>query len=292
MAQAVKKIDEKSGEEKYLRFDKGARIEHALLILSFTVLTVTGLPQKYPETTWAAVMITMMGGIELTRIIHRVAAVLLMLSTIYHGGILTYKVLVLRVKWTMMPSLKDVKDAWQTFAHNLGWAKEAPKMGRYTYGEKFEYWAVIWGTVVMIITGFMLWNPIATTSILPGAFVPAAKAAHGGEALLAVLAIITWHFYNVHFKHFNRSIFTGWISRHEMKEEHALELEAIEAGEVAPQPDPEAVEKRRRIFMPAAVIITVVLLTGLYFFVTFEQTAITTLPADQINLLVTPTVIP
>ncbi|MCS7039976.1 MAG: hypothetical protein NZP34_10260, partial [Caldilineales bacterium] len=72
-----------------------------------------------------------------------------------------------------------------------------------------EYWAVIWGTAVMIITGFMLWNPITTTKFLPGSWIPAAKAAHGGEALLAFLAIIVWHVYNVHIKTFNRSMFTG-----------------------------------------------------------------------------------
>ncbi len=82
----------------------------------------------------------------------------------------------------------------------------------------------------MIITGFMMWNPIATARFLPGDFIPAAKAAHGGEALLAVLAIIVWHMYGVHIKHFNKSMFTGKISEEEMLDEHPLELADIKAG--------------------------------------------------------------
>src|SRR5690606_38544436 len=103
---------------------------------------------------WAAWMIDIMGGIEMARILHRSAAVVLMLETIYHGGVVTYKVFVLRVRLTMLPTWKDVKDGLQSLAYNLGLAKERPAMPRYNFGEKLEYWAVIWGTVVMVITGF------------------------------------------------------------------------------------------------------------------------------------------
>ena len=89
---------------------------------------------------------------------------------------------------------------------------------------------MVWGTFIMIITGFMMWNPIATTNYLPGQFIPAAKVAHGGEAVLAALAIILWHFYHVHLRHFNKSMFIGKMTRHEMEEEHPAELALIEAG--------------------------------------------------------------
>ena len=140
---------------------------------------------------WAAFMIDAMGGIEMVRIIHRTSAVLLIVGTIYHFVAVAYRLYVRRVAMTMLPGLQDVKDGLQALGHNVGLVKTAPRMGRYNFGEKVEYWAVIWGTVVMVLTGFMLWNPIATTSFLPGQFIPAAKAAHGGEALLAVLSIIT-----------------------------------------------------------------------------------------------------
>ncbi|MBI1297175.1 hypothetical protein GC175_19675 [bacterium] len=273
-------------KETYVRFRLNDRIEHFLLLTSFTVLGITGIPQMFADTGWGVTLIDWMGGIEFIRIVHRVAAVVLMLETIYHGGVVTYKVFVKRVRLTMMLSWKDMTDAIQSLTYNLGFSKEAPKMGRYNYAEKAEYWAVIWGTLVMVITGFMLWNPIATTNFLPGVVVPAAKAAHGGEGLLAVLSIIVWHMYHVHVKSFNRSMFTGRISRHEMEEEHALELAEIEAG-IADRPvDPVSERRRRLIFLPVAAVISVTLLTGLYFFVTYEETAITTIPRQPIESIV------
>jgi len=269
--------------QSYPRFNIFQRIEHIVLLVSFSVLAITGLPQMYSLQPWAAFMIDAMGGIETVRVIHRTAAVLLILGTIYHFGALTYRIFVQRVALTMLPGLQDVKDGLQALGHNVGLVKTPPRMGRYNFGEKVEYWAVIWGTVVMVLTGFMLWNPIATTSILPGQFIPAAKAAHGGEALLAVLSIITWHFYNVHVKRFNRSMFTGKISHAEMEEEHALELEAIEQGRTPPEADPTGVQRRQRLFVPFAAVITTILLIGLYIFVTFEQTAITTVPRQEIE---------
>lgn len=280
--------------QSYKRFTLSQRIEHALLLSSFTILGLTGIPQKYSDTLWATWLIGAMGGIETVRIIHRWAAIVLMLETIYHGGVVTYKVFVSRVRMTMLPSWKDVTDALQSFGYNLGLVKEKPAMPRYNFGEKVEYWAVIWGTAVMVLTGFMLWNPIATTNFVPGQWIPAAKAAHGGEGLLAVLSIVTWHMYHVHVRVFNRSMFTGRISRHEMEEEHALELAEIEAGITDPPVEPQVLRRRQLIFYPVAVVISVTLLVALYFFVTFEETAITTIPRQDVEIFVpaTPTVLP
>lgn len=269
-------------ETKYPpRFGKWERLEHAVLIISFTILSITGIPQKFAQADWAIWMIGAMGGIEAVRIIHRSAAIVLMIGTIYHVVAVGYKVFVLRIRMTMLPGLQDVKDGFQALFYNVGLTKTFPQMGRYTFGEKLEYWAVVWGTVVMIITGFMLWNPILTTAILPGQFIPAAKAAHGGEALLAVLSILTWHFYNVHVRIFNKSMFSGYLDPHEMEEEHPLEIADIEAGRAGLPPEDRAQRQRRRAYIPTAAVISVVLLAGLYFFVTYEQTAITTVPRQQ-----------
>ncbi len=264
-------------QAEYHRFDLWQRVDHIMLLSSFTVLGLTGLPQMFSTQPWATWMILTMGGIETVRIIHRVAATVLMLGAIYHGGITTYKVFVRRVRLTMLPGWQDVKDAFQAFAYNLGLYKHEPRMGQYNFAEKAEYWAVIWGSAVMIMTGFMLWNPITTTLFLPGEIIPAAKAAHGGEALLAVLSIITWHVYHVHVKRFNKSMFTGYLAREAMEEEHILELERIEAGRRQIPPDPQAVRRRTMVFVPVAVVISVSLLVGLYFFVTHEHTAIETI---------------
>ena len=283
-----------AGQAYYRRFNSWQRLEHIILLISFTILAITGLPQKYSAAPWGAAMINGMGGIESTRLIHHVAAVLLLAGTIYHFIAVGYRVFVRRVAMTMLPGWQDVKDGIQALGHNIGVIKTPPAMGRYNFGEKVEYWAVIWGTVVMAITGFMLWNPIATTSFLPGEFIPAAKAAHGGEAILAVLSILTWHLYNVHIKHFNKSMFTGNISRHEMQEEHTLELQQIDAGRTRPAPAPQVLARRRRIFVPVATVLTLALLAGLYLFMTYEQTAIATVPRQDIEIFapVTPTALP
>jgi mono/diheme cytochrome c family protein len=149
-------------------------------------------------------------------------------------------------------------------------------MGRYTFEEKMEYWAFVWGTAVMVVTGFMMWNPISATKFLPGEFVPAAKAAHGGEAVLAVLAIIIWHMYGVHIKRFNKSMFTGQMEEEVMLEEHPLELADIKAG-IAERPiDPATLRKRKRVFFPVAAVLTILMLGAVYGFVNAEDTALET----------------
>jgi cytochrome b subunit of formate dehydrogenase len=267
----------------YWRFSRAQRAEHLVQILSFTLLSVTGLPQKWPDSWWGDLMIRGMGGIEMTRLLHHAAAVTLIVATGYHIIIVGYKVFVKRTPLTMLPSFQDAKDAIQTLAYNIGRSPFPAKMGRYTFGEKVEYWALIWGTIVMILTGFVLWNPIIVTKFLPGEFVPAAKAAHGGEALLAVLSILTWHVYHVHIKHFNRSMFTGYLDPNVMEEEHPLEL----AGQtVMPPPDPAKTRRRAMVYGPMAVIMTVAMLIGIYFFLTYEETAITTVPRQEIEVYV------
>ncbi len=267
--------------ERYLRFTKSDRIEHWVQVASFTILAVTGLVQKYATAQVSLSLITSMGGIERVRIIHRIAAIVLMVAVVYHIGAVGYRLFVLRVRPSILPGLDDVRAVWQSIRFNLGLAEARPQQGRYTFDEKFEYWAFVWGTVIMVLTGFMMWNPIATARFFPGQFIPAAKAAHGGEALLAVLAIIVWHIYHVHVKHFNRSMFTGYLTREEMLEDHPLELAEIEAARPQDQTVIEQVRRRQRFFFPAYGGLAAALLVGIYAFVSFEETAITTLPPRQ-----------
>jgi cytochrome b subunit of formate dehydrogenase len=254
--------------------------------VTFTGLGVTGLVQRYANVPIAQTMIDLMGGIESIRIVHRVLATILMAESIFHGGVLTYKLFVLGQRATMIPGLKDVKDVIQWIAYNLGWKREHPKMPRYNFGEKVEYLAVVWGTIVMVITGFMMWNPIASARFLPGELIPAARAAHSAEALLAVLSIVIWHMYNVHIRRFNRAMFTGKLPHDAMEEEHGEELEQIERGELPPPVPAEIIEKRKKIFWPYAIVMSTVLTLGLIWFVSFETSAVTTLPVrtSTINL--------
>ncbi len=179
--------------------------------LSFTLPAITGLPQKWPEASISLWTINLFGGIESTRLIHHTSAIVLILLSIFHMIYLGYKLFVERRRPSMLPAVKDITDFFQMIAFNLGFTNERPQMGYFSIGEKIEYWAVVWGTVIMAITGYVLWNPVVFTKYMPGEFVPASKMAHGLEAILAVVSILTWHLYNVHLKYFNKSIFTGKI---------------------------------------------------------------------------------
>jgi len=126
-----------------------------------------------------------------------------------------------------------------------------------------------------------MWNPISTLRFLPGEAVPAAKAAHGGEALLAVLAIIIWHFYHVHIKHFNKSMFTGKLSRAEMEHEHPAELAIIESGRHSGPIPPAVLKRRQMVYTPIAIAILAVFSYGFYFFVGYETTALQNPPIGE-----------
>lgn len=260
----------------YERFPLARRIEHLVMLLSFTTLGLTGLPQKFPSSPLSIFFVNILGGIETLRSIHHFAAIVMMLGTAWHILVFGYMAYVRRTRLSMLPSIQDIKDGWQALMYNLGFAKSFPQMGRYTFEEKMEYWAFVWGAIVMGATGFMMWNPITTARFLPGEVIPAAKAAHGGEAVLAVLAIIIWHMYGVHIKRFNRSMFTGKMSEEDMLHEHPLELADIKAG-VAERPvDAAELSKRQRVFLPIAALLALFMLGGVYGFVNAEETAITT----------------
>jgi cytochrome b subunit of formate dehydrogenase len=250
------------------------------MAVSFLVLTVTGLPQKYiyANNRYLDDLIDVMGGLETVRLVHRWAATVLMLVTVYHLLAVAHRVLVRRVSLSMLPRYQDVVDGLQAVRYNLGLARERPRTDRYTWEEKVEYWSLIWGTIVMIATGFMLWNPVATARFLPGQWIPAAQVIHGGEALLAILAVLVWHFYSVHLRHFNRAMWTGQMTEDEMEHEHPVELERIRAGSARPAHDPAALARRQKVFLPVAGVVAALLLAGIVWFVTFEQTAIQTLP--------------
>lgn len=215
--------------EAYTRFSIHPRLQHILLFVSFAVLALTGLPQKFHNTEWAQWAVNAMGGIEFVRLIHRGAALAMGVATLYH---LVYVGYILAKKgpraWLpIFPSLKDFRDVLQMVLYFFGLRKEKPRFDQFAYYEKFDYWAVFWGMAIMGGSGLTMWFPTLVTQWLPGIIVPIAKSAHSDEAILAVLAIVLWHLYNVHFKPgifpFNPTIFTGKISKEHIMEEHALE---------------------------------------------------------------------
>ena len=268
-----------SKPKTYTRFDKVQSIQHIVFLISFTVLGITGLPQKYMLSPISIGFFNFFGGIENVRLIHHTSAIVMMIVSVFHVLEVLYRVFVLRTPISMIPWFNDAKHVYDDVIYYLGRRKHKAYYGRYSYAEKMEYLAVLWGTVVMGLTGFMMWNPISTLRFLPGEAVPAAKAAHGGEAVLAVLAIILWHFYHVHIKHFNKSIFTGKLSREEMEHEHPAELAMMDAGEHINVIPDAVLRKRQMIYTPITIAILAVFSYGFYFFIGYETTAVTTLPA-------------
>jgi cytochrome b subunit of formate dehydrogenase/mono/diheme cytochrome c family protein len=291
VATQTQKMPGEIARGQYQRFDVLQRIEHLILLVSFSLLGATGLPQKFAASPIADAVIQFFGGIEMTRQIHHVNAIIMILLSAYHVVAVGYRVFVLRGRMTMLPTSSDLAEWWQDTRYKLGLVKRPAKFGRYNYGEKMEYWAMVWGTIIMTITGFMLWNPISTARLVPGEWIPAAKAAHGAEAILAVLAVIIWHFYNVHLKTFNKSMFTGKLDEHQMAHEHGRELEAIARGATGRKIDPPVLRLRQRIYFPIATVVGLILALGVYRFATLENTVSikTVPPAVNVPILLTAT---
>jgi cytochrome b subunit of formate dehydrogenase len=269
---------EKYPQARYLRFPLPRRIEHWVNGAAFLILALTGLPQKFFEASLSLGLINALGGIEAVRILHRVAAVVLALVALWHFGYNIYVWYVQRKNPSMLPNNQDGFNAWQTLKYNLGLEPERPQQGFYTFEEKMEYWALLWGTLVMVLSGFFLWNPITAARYFPGEWIPAAKAAHGGEALLAVLAILLWHMYHVLVRTFNKSMYTGYMSRAEMEHEHPLALHEP----ALPKLDPAKFQRRKRQFWIGYGVVATLWLVGVIWFVTSEQTATATIPEPPI----------
>lgn len=130
----------------------------------------------------------------------------------------------------MWPRWKDLLDLLHMVRFNLGLARKRPEHDRYSVEEKIEYWALLWGSIVMILTGLIQWFPAQITLLLPGQVVPVSRAIHGWEAVLAALSILVWHMYHTVIKEKNTSIFTGYMSEEEMHETHPLEYRRIMAA--------------------------------------------------------------
>jgi len=216
------------GERVFIRFSLSQRWEHQILIFSFTLLAITGLVQRYSDQPFISGLINYgMGGIETVRLFHHIAAIIFFLEGIFHLWQILVMLFVNRESSNMLPSLKDVSDLLQMISFNLGKTNKRPQFDRYTVEEKIEYWALIWGSIIMMITGIIQWFPIQTTRIFPGIAVPISRVIHSWEAVLATLSILIWHMYHAVIKEKNKSIFTGMMSEKLMKEEHPLEYKRI-----------------------------------------------------------------
>ncbi len=226
--------------ESFRRFTNRQRLEHFVLMIAVIMLTMTGLPQKYPDAGWAETIVLGLGGIDMTRAIHRLFGAVLAIVAVEHLTFILGTLLLGRARATMVVSRKDVGDAVQNLKYCLGIAPKAPQFDRYDYKQKFEYWGLIFGGLVMVCTGLVLWFPTLAARFLPAEVIPTSKVLHTNEAMLATLVVVVWHMYGAHLSPevfpADTSIFTGKISRERLKHEHFVEYQRLTAGE---PPEPE-----------------------------------------------------
>jgi cytochrome b subunit of formate dehydrogenase len=214
-------------EDDVIRFCVRERIEHAVVILIFFALALTGLPQKFHDAAISKAIVNILGGVAQVRYLHRVAGVLFAGLTLVHLTSVLAAVIAGRSSLAMVPRPKDFRDAVTTLRYYLRISDVRAQFDRFDYKEKFEYWGLLFGGLIMISTGFLLLFPLQATQVLPGQVIPAAKLAHGNEGLMAFLVVVVWHLYNVILAPevfpMSKTMFTGKISRERMRHEHPLE---------------------------------------------------------------------
>jgi formate dehydrogenase gamma subunit len=207
-----------------LRMNLAQRMQHVILAVSFIALAVTGFALKFPDS-WIG---KAMGSSEMfRRWSHRIAGVVLLVAGAYHIFYLLTTREGRQLVRDFLPGKKDIKDVTESALYLTGLSKSKPKIGRFGYAEKMEYWAVIWGTIIMGVTGLVIWFKMDVTRFLPRWAVDVAVTIHYYEAILACLAIVVWHFYHVIFDPdvypLNWACWSGKVSKHWQEEEHPLD---------------------------------------------------------------------
>jgi formate dehydrogenase subunit gamma len=221
-----------AGKARIRRFSTYRIVEHWAIIVTTVVLFATGLSQRFWHLGASQWFILKMGGIDNVRIGHRYMGILFSLVLLQNVAVAVAGVM--RKGWqpTMLITNKDLADACHNIRYYFGMEDHPARCDRYDYMEKFEYWTILVGGILMIGTGFVLWLPTLVTKLLSGEIIPVAKALHSNEALMIFLLNAIWHIYNAVFSPevfpLDTSIFTGYISRERMLREHPLELARLE----------------------------------------------------------------
>ena len=221
--------------ESVVRFSLQERLEHLGSMLTFTLLVITGLPQTYPQLGISHAVIGAFGGIGSTRLIHRTAGFVFVALLVLHVTRAVLRAMRERRLPIMVLRRVDFEDVLQTFRHYLFRAPR-PHVGKFDFAQKFEYWGLFLGGVVMSTTGVILVFPELVTQVLPGVLVAVVRVMHGLEATLAVLVIVVWHTYGVILRPeifpLDTTIFTGRMDVGRLEHEHRLEYERLFPGRV------------------------------------------------------------
>jgi len=207
--------------EEVTRMNLNFRIAHWLVVLSFPVLVITGSALKFPESWWAQPILQWESRLAFRGTVHRAAAVLLIAAMVYHAIHLIVSRRDRIILHFLRPGGQDLSELVGVVRYNLGLVKEAPRFGKFNYSEKIEYWAFVWGSVVMGVSGFLLWFNNFTLRHFPKWVADAATAVHYYEAILATLSILLWHFYTTIFDPdvypMDRSWLTGQTSAEHLR---------------------------------------------------------------------------
>lgn len=225
-------------KKEYMRLTLSQRLQHIFMFVPFIILVLTGFPIKFPTNEFWVYVLELMGGIENTRAIHRIAAAVMIADFVFHVLYVLFNIIRNRTtisEMVLLPNMKDLRDIVINLKYFLFLSDERPQFHKFSYIEKFDYWAVFWGMFIMGGSGLILWFPVFFSQLMPGYFIQIAYIAHSDEALLAFLAIIIWHFYNVHFNPrvwpANKVWYKGTMTEEEMEHEHPLELKEIKEAE-------------------------------------------------------------
>jgi len=263
------------------RFSPVWRIAHLIFALSLMTLTLTGMPLFYPEVAWAPAIMQMLGGPKVAGIIHRTAAVIFASVFFWH---LFYMLIRIGRNWrtfqifgsnSMVPNLQDLKDIIAMFKWFFGMGPR-PVFDRWTYWEKFDYWAPFWGVTIIGVSGLIMWVPGFFGQFLPGWVFNVAAIFHGEEAFLAVVFLFTVHFFNNHFRPDKFPVdvvmFTGTFPLDEYKKEHTVEYNRlVQTGELEKRlvnpPSALKVKLSKALgFTLIAIGLTLLTLVGIGFF--------------------------
>ncbi len=220
----------------YLRMSGNERLQHAALLLSFLTLVVTGFMLRFPDTWWVQSIRSLSSSVfEWRSLIHRIAGATMVAASVYHICYLAFTVRGRQLIRDLLPKLQDARDAVAVLKYNLGFSRKRPQFGRFSYIEKSEYWALVWGTIVMAGTGAIMWFDNTFIGLLTKLGYDIARTIHYYEAWLATLAIVVWHFYFVIFNPdvypINLAFWKGTLTEEEMEDEHPLELKSIKEEE-------------------------------------------------------------
>ncbi|HYK43126.1 MAG TPA: cytochrome c3 family protein [Thermoanaerobaculia bacterium] len=236
-------VEAPPGRALYLRMTASERLQHAALTVSFTLLVVTGFMLRYPEATWVAGIRHLSSrAFEYRSLLHRISAVVMVIASLAHVGYIAFTARGRQLVRDLWWRPKDLRDAIGLLKYNLGISSQKPKLDRFSYIEKSEYWALVWGTVVMAVTGMVMWFDNTFIGLFGKLGYDVSRTIHFYEAWLATLAILVWHFYwvmlNPETYPMNMSWLTGKLSEKEMEEEHPLELERIRDIRAQPVKEP------------------------------------------------------